>query len=109
MKRRDKRLDLRPTLQKLCRAVPHLLRGFVREGHRQNSIGADSMSDQVCHPIGDDTRFPCPCTCKNQEWTGQSIDRFALWGVETVEIGHGGRRLWRRSSEYRKLSWDDAG
>ena len=79
----------------------HLARGFVGEGHRQNFVGPRLAHGQQMHdPRDQRLGFARACACQHQYGAIQGFNRFALGGVQIIQIGRGtcGKRAARQGN-----------
>ncbi len=65
------------------RARPHLARGLVGEGERENrALGDAALAHQVGDAAGQDARLAAPRAGQNQKGTARVFHRLALHGVQ---------------------------
>ena len=79
--------------QERTHAGPHLVRGFVGERHREDSLRRFATGvDEVGDAVHDDPRFPRPSPGEHEKRPVGRRHRFALLVVQVIEKGLGHRR-----------------
>jgi len=70
-------------------ALPHVPRGLVRKGDRENPSGLDAVGmDEARDPLGDDRGLPGAGTGEDEERLGPVMNGVPLGRVELDAIGH---------------------
>ena len=69
-------------------ALPHLPRGLVREGDRENLIRADlQVLDEVRDPVGENAGLPGTCAGDDEQRAFRVLDGLALGLIESYGVG----------------------
>ena len=84
-----------PAAQQPLNADPHLLRGLVGEGNRQDPVGPDLLVfNQMRNPIGNDACLAAPGSRQDQQGTFDRFDGPQLLGIELFFQSQHGIKGW---------------
>ena len=84
-----------PATQQAMNADPHLLRGLVGEGHRQDLIGTDLfVFNQMSNPEGNDACLAAAGSRQDQQGSFDRFDGLQLFRIELSFQSQHGERGW---------------
>ena len=69
-------------------ALLHFARGLVGKGNRQNVPRRDALIDHVRHAISDCPGLARACTRQDEQRPVNGLGSLALFGVQSIQIGH---------------------